>query len=136
MSIGELSDRLFAYLQSACARFLRGLLRTCREILWTSPQLLEQFDRQLKTWPEDDYLSALPELRLAFADLTPRETDRVAALIAGLYGKSNLGNLDYASLTPDDLTLALQLNQQLCRSLELDGLNIWLSIPQEVETSP
>jgi hypothetical protein len=134
-TIEELSDRLFTYLQSACARFLRGLLRTCREILWTAPQILEQFDRQLKTWPEDDYLSALPELRLAFADLTPRETDRVSGIVAGLYGKSNLGNLDYA-LTPEDLTLGLQLNQQLQKSLELDGLNRWLAMPQVGEIDP
>jgi hypothetical protein len=95
---------------------------------------LARFDRQLKTWPEDDYLSVLPELRLAFADLTPRETDRVAAIVAKLYGKTDLGNLDYSTLSPEDLALGLQLNQQLCKSLELDGLLPWLNTPQEVET--
>jgi hypothetical protein len=126
-TIEEVIDRLFAYLQSTntSARFLRGLLRTCREILWTAPQILAQFDRQLKTWQEDDYLSVLPELRLAFADLTPRETDRVAAIVAELYGKTDLGNLDYSTLSPEDLALGLQLNQQLCQSLELDGLTAW-----------
>jgi hypothetical protein len=34
-----------------------------KEMYRTAPQILAPFDRQLKTWPDDDYLSALIHAR-------------------------------------------------------------------------
>jgi len=107
------------------AGFLRGLLKSCREIAWRMKPLLEAIDTQLSTWNEDEFLLALPEFRLAFAHFTPRETDRVAELVAGLYGEKDLGNLTNTQLTPADLQLGLKLNKLLLESLEQDYLQEW-----------
>jgi hypothetical protein len=121
-----------AYLSSAeaapkvTAEFLRGLLRTCREVAWNLPQLLQVIDQQLQIWEEERFMRALPEFRLAFADLTPRETDRVAALVAGLHDEQNLGDLIMRQLTETDLQMGLQMNQLLADSLKQDNLLGWL----------
>ncbi|AFY68809.1 hypothetical protein Pse7367_0501 [Thalassoporum mexicanum PCC 7367] len=122
-----------AYLNSSeaaprvTAEFLRGLLRTCREVAWNLPQLLQVIDQQLQSWEEEGFMKALPEFRLAFADLTPRETDRVAALVAGLHDEQHLGDLTERRLTEADLQMGLQMNQLLTDSLKQDGLLAWIS---------
>ena len=35
-----------------------------------------------RDWQEDQFVRQLPHLRLAFADLTPRECDQVARLVS------------------------------------------------------
>ena len=54
--------------------FLRGLLQTAREAAWQQPELLAVLDRLLLQWDETGFVAALPELRLAFAEMTPKET--------------------------------------------------------------
>jgi hypothetical protein len=112
----------------AGALFMRGLLRTCREMAWTVSELLAAIDEQLAVWDEEDFLRILPDLRLAFADLTPRETDKIAAAVARLSGENDLGDLTHHQLTEKDLQLGLLLNQQLVKGLEADGLDQWFTI--------
>ena len=59
--------------------FLRGLLQTAREAAWQQPALLGVLDKLLREWDEEAFVASLPELRLAFAEMTPKETDRIAA---------------------------------------------------------
>ncbi|MFO0823146.1 MAG: hypothetical protein U0792_08500 [Gemmataceae bacterium] len=65
------------------AGFIRGLLATAREVAW---QVAGggALDARFGGWDEESFLGVLPELRLAFADLTPRET-RVADSVAALH---------------------------------------------------
>jgi hypothetical protein len=107
------------------AGFLRGLLHTAREVAWNVSKLLQAIDAQLQVWDDEQFLRLLPDFRLAFADLTPRETDKVASLIAGFYGKPNLGDLTNRHLTQADLHLGLQLEQLLVASLKADNLDNW-----------
>ena len=53
-------------------RFLRGLLRTARSVLWQVPEAIRSIHQVLRNWNEDQFVHQLPHLRLAFADLTPR----------------------------------------------------------------
>src|SRR4030095_3103180 len=55
--------------------FLRGLLKTCREAAWQNVELVRSLDEIIAGWDEKEFISSLPNLRLALADLTPRETD-------------------------------------------------------------
>ena len=50
------------------------------------PALAEAVEKLLATWSEEEFIERIPHLRLAFADLTPREAE-VLAWVA--QGKSN-----------------------------------------------
>jgi len=81
---------------------------------------------QAAGWDESTFLRALPDLRLAFADLTPRETDRVAESVAALHGGvwPDVG----VRHDVDEQTVAanLALSQMGADVLERDGLGAWI----------
>jgi hypothetical protein len=109
--------------------FLRGLLRTCRAAAWRCPELLTRLDELLRGWAHDDFVRSLPELRLAFADLTPRETDTVAGRVAALHGESDLGDLVHYDITEADLAAGIRLNERVMTVLKRDGLSAWTTEP-------
>ena len=108
------------------AAFLRGLLHTARSVLWLVPDVLSDLHEVLRDWEEDRFVSVLPELRLAFADLTPRECDQVARCVAELTGDAEAA----ASLTAGelegfnerDLLRGLAVNRHLVDLLRQDSL--------------
>ncbi len=90
---------------------VRGLLATAREAAWQVSALLDAIDSQLGRWDESDFLSALPELRLAFADLSPNETTKVAQKVAELHEGSDLGELVLADIEEGDALFAARITQ-------------------------
>jgi Family of unknown function (DUF5682) len=106
--------------------FLRGLMKTCREVAWQNTSLLNSLDGILTEWDEPEFIAALPSLRLALADLTPRETDRVAALVASLHGESSLGEVLHLQMTESELERNRRITAMVLDSLEADGLGAWL----------
>ncbi|HEX8564635.1 MAG TPA: DUF5682 family protein [Pyrinomonadaceae bacterium] len=106
--------------------FLSGLLRTAREIAWTEPEFLQLLDRYLRDWTEEEFLQLLPEMRLAFSYLTPRETDRVAQTVADMYSEKSIGRTFFGNLSEEDLLLGLEINKLTVESLERDGLTDWI----------
>jgi hypothetical protein len=120
---------------AAKAGFLRGLLLTCRETAWRVPAMLHRINELLAQWDEDEFVKVLPDLRLAFACLTPRETDRVATAVAGLYGRRDLGSLVRADLTEAEMTFNLRLNQAVIGWLGQEGLTDWGAAPREPAAS-
>jgi Family of unknown function (DUF5682) len=108
--------------------FLRGLLRTCREAAWQNLPLIHALDEVIASWEESEFISTLPSLRLALADLTPRETDKVAALVASLHGHKQLGGLVQMPLTESQLELNRQVTALVLDSLEKDGLVRWANV--------
>jgi hypothetical protein len=106
--------------------FLRGLLKTSREAAWQNRPLLQSLDAILAEWTEAEFIAALPSLRLALADLTPRETDRVAALVAGLRGEQSLGEILHLQITESELERNRRITARVLGSLEADGLAHWL----------
>ncbi|HEV2863315.1 MAG TPA: DUF5682 family protein [Pyrinomonadaceae bacterium] len=121
----ELIGLLDANLDSSGLDFLSGLLSTCREASWSLKGVLESIDRRLSGWGEEEFLRALPELRLAFADLTPRETDRVAQGVAALYGRQHLGGLYTPQVSESDVLLGVRVDRLMRESLDRDGLGEW-----------
>lgn len=65
------------------ADYMQGFLRIARSWMLASPQHLDQLSAVLASWSEDDFLSALPSMRLAFSQLSRRETDQLARVLAG-----------------------------------------------------
>lgn len=108
--------------------YLRGLLQTAREVCWQMPELLQLLDDNLKTWSDDQFLRALPELRLAFAEMTPHETDRIAALVAETHGAASLGPLAAYDVSAEQLNAGLSLSGSVREALTSERLHRWLGI--------
>lgn len=106
--------------------FVRGLLMAARETAWQQPALLKALDASLARWEEADFLAVLPELRLAFADMTPKETDRIAEAVGALHGGASLGPLVRHDLSAETLQEHLAMNAVLAEVLAEDGLQDWM----------
>lgn len=104
------------------AAFLRGLLRTARSALWTVPELLSSLHGQLKNWDEEHFIRLLPALRLAFADLTTRECDRVAEAVSAVVGEAPRTVPPLHGLDESDLLQGAAVNRHVQEVLRRDGL--------------
>ena len=107
--------------------FLGGLLTTARELAWREPRLVGVLDELLSGWTEEEFLRGLPHLRLAWSGLTPGETDRVAALVAGRHGREFLDLRRPSALTEAESLDALRAFAAMEQSLAADGLSAWLA---------
>lgn len=108
--------------QGKGAAFLRGLLRTARSALWAVPELLAALHEQLGAWDEDAFVRILPDLRLAFADLTPRECDRVAEAAAGLAGAAAKTLTALDGFEESDLLRGLEIERHVREVMARDAL--------------
>ena len=104
------------------AAVLRGLLATAREAAWQASGLVRAVDEQFAAWDEGAFLAALPDLRLAFTGLTPREVADVADNVAAMHGESTLGELIHPDLDEDEVRFALEVTRRARESLRADGL--------------
>lgn len=107
--------------------FLGGLLHTAREAAWQQPRLLGVLDGVLQGWDEQAFVANLPELRLAFAGMTPKETDRIADAVARLHGKEDLGSLVMREVGEQDVQRHLEVSRTLAEILQRDGLSAWVA---------
>lgn len=110
---------------AAGAAFLRGLLATARELAWQSEELVALVDRRINAWGQEEFELALPELRLAFADLTPREVDRVASVVARSYGKAAAPDLGRLRAPPEAVLMGGRVDELVRAHLERHGLAAW-----------
>jgi uncharacterized protein DUF5682 len=106
------------------AGFVRGLLRGRREAAWNMTALLETIDQAFDGWTHQDFTHALPELRLAFADLTPRETEKVSNAVAEIRGVAEVQPID--DVSPQEVLLAATIEDRVAEVLRRDGLGHWL----------
>ncbi len=106
--------------------FVIGLLRTCREIAWQQPAFAEAIHKLLATWSEDEFVERLPHLRMAFADLTPRETDQVAEVVAKFHGGEKPARVLRPEFSEAEMLAAVRLNNSVMRALKEDGLEGWV----------
>jgi len=106
--------------------FLIGLLRACRELAWRMPALAGAVEELLATWSEDEFIERIPHLRLAFADLTPREADQVAAVVAQLHGGEKIGSLHHPGISEAEMLAAARVNALVMNALREDGLGSWI----------
>lgn len=131
LSDAELGTELRGHLQGMArprdaVAYLRGLTRTAREVTWQQPALLEVLDELLSQWGETAFVAVLPELRLAFADMTPTETDRIAQAVCGLHEVEDMGPLVHCELGEAQLGANLALSEALREVLAQDGLGAWV----------
>jgi hypothetical protein len=108
------------------ARFLRGLLRSARSVCWQVPEVVEALNRTLRALPEDQFVALMPHLRLAFADLTPRECDAVAHAVGGRVGGAAPTPVVSRTFTEDDVLRALAVDARVRERLVQDGLGSYV----------
>jgi hypothetical protein len=118
----ELVRHVSGHLEKDGPAFLRGLLRTNRPCLWQVLPLLTALNEAVCAWDEGQFVRLLPELRLAFADLTAHEADLVARTVAEQVGARSAPSLLITGASPQDLLLGAALNQRVEATLARDGL--------------
>lgn len=107
---------------------LRGILHTSPALLWHANGLLAVVDAFICGIDGAHFLDLLPHLRLAFTQLNPRETDRVAHELAGLLGVQASGLIRHnTNLSDADLTEGLRVEKALHATLATDGLTAWIT---------
>lgn len=107
-------------------RYLNGLLQAAPELILRVDELAQRLNSLVAHWDEETFVRHLPDLRLAFTRLKPRETGRLADSLAELNGIAGAA-LDSAhhELDGHDLLAGAALQLALKRSLERDGLLAW-----------
>ncbi len=132
MQPAELVEYLHGYLISRIEEsqqgvsFLRGLLRTARSVLWQLPEVVETITGVLSNWSEDEFIQQLPNMRLAFADLTPRECNRVAHEVSEHLGGISVDTIQNRNITEYEMLVALEVNRRVLESLKQDGLEVFV----------
>ena len=99
-------------------RFYAGLLGVARHLATASPQIFDPVDLALRTWTDEEYLDALPELRRAFARANRAEKQ---ALLAHLSGRPARAATRFAVDAPTLLRLAAQEAALWERATRLTG---------------
>jgi hypothetical protein len=100
-------------------RFLYGFLRVARGRLSKEPELLELITNRFLEWDESEFIEVLPALRLAFTQLSPRETRELARRLAQDKAHELTENLPWS---PQDLMRAAALRQDLLQTARLWGV--------------
>ena len=86
------------------ASFLQGLFRTARDLLLVDEVQLASIDGLLCELEDEEFVTLLPQLRLAFSYFTPTETDRLGRQAAALHGAEHLHS-ERGAVSPEDYTL-------------------------------
>ena len=77
------------------AYFLNGIFLIARDIIFINDDLIHEINKAIKNIEENKFIEILPNLRLAFTNLTPTETERLSLLISKIYEtkESNAENI-------------------------------------------
>lgn len=86
--------------------FLTGLFTLAREAARSTPELMLRLDTLLLAFSDDDFLAALPSLRLAFSFFPPREKNQLARQLLEAHGDSS-APLPALLVTPEAAAEAL-----------------------------
>ena len=129
----EAGQRLSAALAGAferpgdAIRTLSGVMALAPQLFVNDSSVIVAIDNLFGAVDDQGFLALLPQLRMAFAELSPHETDKVAAIVAAAHGA---GEDDLALLqqVPDArvLTDHLALSERLRSQWQADGLAAWL----------
>jgi hypothetical protein len=108
-------------------RTLSGVMALAPQLFINDSSVIAAIDKLFGSVDDPGFLALLPQLRMAFAELSPQETDRVAAIVAAAHGA---GEDDLAALreVPDARVLSehLVLGERLRNQWLEDGLAAWL----------
>jgi Family of unknown function (DUF5682) len=104
------------YCQPDCfGDFLTGLFHLARETTQRAPGLLLSIDKLLLAYEENEFLAALPSLRLAFGYFTPREKHLMAKNLLQSTGSNDVATSELLTLSVrvEDTMQAIDLESRL-----------------------
>jgi len=101
--------------------FMLGFLPLAKATLIQSPDLLEGIDQLIGDWPEGVFLSALPDLRLAFTALKPRETIALSRSLGMAIEPTKPRRSATSAWTPSELDQLQQLAEDTQSALKRWG---------------
>lgn len=95
-----------AALPSTLGDFLAGLFLLAREQVVRAPPVTAVLDEVLRELPQEDFLIAVPALRLAFGFFPPLEKEGIARSVLSLHGKDPANARDLLRLEVDPKVVA------------------------------
>ena len=100
----------------AIAYFLNGIFLIARDIIFINDDLINEIDRAIKNIEENKFIEILPNLRLAFTNLTPTETERLSLIIAEIYetkesNAENISEKEIQTVKNIDKKIAEEMNK-------------------------
>jgi hypothetical protein len=98
--------------------FLQGFLRVARGRIGREPELLAMVTERFLAWDESEFIEVLPALRLAFTQLSPRESRDLAHRLVEEEAYELTLDLPWSA---QELALAASLRQELFEVSQLWG---------------
>jgi hypothetical protein len=102
--------------------FLTGLFFLAREVVQRQPQLAESLDELVEGYDDEQFLEALPALRLAFSYFSPREKDYLARTILKTLDRTAEPALPDLEVNLETAEAVLAFETRLFKSIKTYGL--------------
>ena len=96
------------------AYFLNGIFLIARDIIFINDDLINEINKAIKNIEENKFIEILPNLRLAFTNLTPTETERLSLLISKIYEtkESNTENI-----SEEEIQMAKNIDKKIAEEM-------------------
>ena len=110
-----ISNFLEASDTNSIAYFLNGIFLIARDILFINNDLIKEIDKVIKNIEENKFIEILPNLRFAFTNLTPSETETLSSIIEKLYKtkKSNAKNI-----SEEEIKKAFSIDKNIAEEMD------------------
>ena len=102
--------------------FLNGLFALGREVVQRQADLLKCLDSVLMNFVEEDFLSALPSLRMAFTYFTPREKSHLVETLWQSLGLRPQATLAALEVSAEEAAQAMAFEMRLFGALNKYGI--------------
>lgn len=99
------------------ADFVRGLFYVARDVIFAWDGMIDMLDDFLRRTDYEEFLKALPQLRLAFSFFTPTEMDRLAGKIAKKYGMQSKEFAQLKEVSAQEFAYGKALEEKVRSSL-------------------
>jgi hypothetical protein len=102
--------------------FLAGLFALAREVVQRHRDLILAIDEVLAAFADEEFLAALPALRLAFTFFTPREKHHMGVTLLGALGLKEEKSLAKLDVSADVMARAVAFESRLFEAVKKYGL--------------
>ncbi|MGV3721800.1 MAG: DUF5682 family protein [Actinomycetota bacterium] len=110
--------------------YLTGLFSLARETAQRHEDLVVSIDELLAAYSDEQFLEALPSLRLAFSFFTPREKHYMASTLLRALGLADAPTLPALEVGPEMAARAFELEARVMETVERYGLRGGKERPQ------
>ena len=109
-----ISNFLEASDTNSIAYFLNGIFLIARDILFINNDLIKEIDKVIKNIEENKFIEILPNLRFAFTNLTPSETETLSSIIEKLYKTKKL---NAKNISEEEIKKAFSIDKKIAEEM-------------------